>query len=241
MVSLKSILKVCAPLLALSLASSAFADAPPYVRVRNISYAGSGCPAGSVAGNTSPDRQAFTLLFDSYIAEVGPGVPLSLKRRNCQLNIDLDFPSGWSYTIFTVDYRGYVALERGVKGTQQSSYYFQGQGRTATLKTIMNGPIDQNYQIRDTLGLDAMRRATGAQHQQPADSRQRACAARFGSPDDRLDRRRAQARLRHPVAALPLSGKSAGRTARPPSISRGAVFLRRSQNTVFFRNLRFFR
>jgi hypothetical protein len=155
MVSLKSILKVCAPLLALAVSSSAFAEAPPYVRVRNISYAGSGCPAGSVAGNTSPDRQAFTLLFDSYIAEVGPGIPLNQKRKNCQLNIDLDFPSGWSYTIFSVDYRGYVALERNVKGTQQSSYYFQGQGRTATLKTVMNGPIDQNYQIRDTLGLTA--------------------------------------------------------------------------------------
>jgi hypothetical protein len=155
MVSLKSILKVCAPLLALAVSGSAFADAPAYVRVRNISYAGSGCPAGSVAGNTSPDRQAFTLLFDQYIAEVGPGVPLNQKRKNCQINVDLDFPSGWSYTIFTVDYRGYVSLERNVKGTQQSSYYFQGQGRTATLKTLMNGPIDQNYQIRDTLGLSA--------------------------------------------------------------------------------------
>lgn len=156
MVSLKSILKVCAPLLALAVSGSAFADAPAYVRVRSLSYAGSGCPAGSVATNTSPDRQAFTVLFDQYIAEVGPGVPFNQKRKNCQLNVDLDFPGGWSYSIVTVDYRGYVALEQGVKGTQQSSYYFQGQGSTGTLKTPMFGPIDQNYQIRDTLGLQAL-------------------------------------------------------------------------------------
>jgi hypothetical protein len=136
-------------------ASSAFADAPDYVRVKTISFAGSGCPAGSVAGNVSPDRQAFTLLFDQYIAEAGPGVPFNQKRKNCQINLDLDFPSGWSYTIFTVDYRGYVSLERNVKATQQSSYYFQGQGKTATLKTILAGPTDRNFAIRDTLGLEA--------------------------------------------------------------------------------------
>jgi hypothetical protein len=136
-------------------ASAALADAPSYVRVKSISYAGSGCPAGTVATNVAQDRQAFTLLFDSYIAEVGPGVPFREKRKNCQINLDLDFPSGWSYSIFTVDYRGYASLERGVKATQQASYYFQGQGQTATLKTVLKGPLDQNFQIRDTLGLDA--------------------------------------------------------------------------------------
>ncbi len=156
MVSLKNLVKFGAPLLFATISSAAHADAPAYVRVRSISYAGSGCPAGSVAGNTSPDRQAFTLLFDQYVAEVGPGVPFNQKRKNCQINVDLDFPQGWSYSILTVDYRGYVALEGGVKGAQQSSYYFQGQGSTATLKTNMFGPIDQNYQIRDTLGLSAV-------------------------------------------------------------------------------------
>ncbi len=150
------ILKSGVALLFSTVAASAFADAPAYVRVRSISYAGSGCPAGSVASNTSPDRQAFTLLFDQYIAEVGPGVPFREKRKNCQVNLDLDFPQGWSYSIFSVDYRGYEALERGVKAAQQSSYYFQGQGSTAVLKTIMVGPTDQNFTIRDTLGLEAL-------------------------------------------------------------------------------------
>lgn len=131
-------------------------SSPSYVRVRSISYAGSGCPAGTVAGNIAPDRQAFTLLFDSYYAEVGPEVPFREKRKNCQLNIALDFPQGWSFTLFSVDYRGYASLERGVVGTQQSSYYFQGQSLTARLKTNYYGPLDKDYQIRDTLGVDAL-------------------------------------------------------------------------------------
>ena len=52
------------------LAASAFADAPDYVRVRSITSAGSGCPAGSVVQNISQDRQAFTLLFDSAVGRV---------------------------------------------------------------------------------------------------------------------------------------------------------------------------
>ncbi|TWW08152.1 hypothetical protein E3A20_27190 [Planctomyces bekefii] len=156
--SLKNLVKVGAPLLiaAATFAGAAQAQVPNYVRVRNISWAGSGCPAGSVAQNVSPDLQAFTLLFDSYIAQVGPGVPIVEKRKNCQLSVDLDFPQGWSYTIFTVDTRGYASLEPGVNGLQQSRYYFMGSAATGTLKTPLVGPVDRDYQIRDVLGLSAL-------------------------------------------------------------------------------------
>ena len=140
----------------MSAATSAYADVPNYVRMRSISYAGSGCPAGTVAQNIAQDLTAFTLLFDSYVAEVGPGVAFNQRRKNCQLNIDLDFPQGWSFSLFTVDYRGYASLQRGVTGLQQSAYYFAGSAQTATLRTPLRGPLDQNYQIRDTLGLSAL-------------------------------------------------------------------------------------
>ncbi len=151
----KHALKLLAALLPLTFASAALADAPGYVRIRNISYAGSGCPAGTVSQNVAPDLLAFTLLFDSYIAQIGPGVALSESRKNCQLLIDLDFPSGWSYTVFTADYRGYASLQSGVSGQQISSYYFQGQSQTARLGTNFSGPMTRDFQIRDTLGLNA--------------------------------------------------------------------------------------
>lgn len=154
--TLRNTIAVCTTMLLPLIAGSAFADAPDYVYVRSISYAGSGCPAGSVAQNVAPDLQAFTLLFDSYIAEAGPGVSAREKRKNCQINIDLAFPQGWSYSIFTVDYRGYVSLEPRTTAMQKSSYYFQGNRATANLQTTMKGPVDKDYQIRDTLGLSAM-------------------------------------------------------------------------------------
>lgn len=131
------------------------ADAPEYVRVRSISYAGSGCPAGSVALNISPDRRAFMLMFDQYVAEVGPGVPFNQRRKNCQINLDLDYPSGWSYAVRAMNHHGYVSLERGIRASQKVSLYFQGSAQTATLSSTLNGPLDQDYQIRDVLGLNS--------------------------------------------------------------------------------------
>ena len=140
--------------LALVPGMAAATSAPDYVRVRAITYAGSGCPAGSVAKNISPDKQAFTLLFDEYVAEAGPGVLLAAGRKNCAINIDLDFPQGWSFTIFDVDYRGYVLLDRNVTGTQKSSYYFQG-GTGPSLAATLYGPQNKDYHYRDTLLVTA--------------------------------------------------------------------------------------
>lgn len=136
--------------------ASALGEQPEYVRVRHISYAGSGCPNGSVAENLSQDGKAFTLLFDSYVAEIGPGIPLAEGRKNCAINVDLDFPAGWSFSILDVDYRGYAHVERGATAEQKTSYYFQGDLKTASLLTQMRGPVTKDYQIRDTLGLDAV-------------------------------------------------------------------------------------
>lgn len=145
-------------LCALAMGTSAFAAGPDLskVKVAGISYAGSGCPAGSVAQSLSADAKAFTLLFDSYVAEAGPGVALSNGRKNCQIAVDLRYPQGWSYTIFDVDYRGYAKLDPGTVGTQKTTYYFQGAASQASLQTNYSGPKDADYHIRDSLGINAL-------------------------------------------------------------------------------------
>ena len=132
------------------------ADPPAFATIRSLSWAGSGCPAGTVAGNLAPDLTAFTLLFDSYVAEIGPGLPLSLSRRNCQILVDLDSPQGWSYSVFDFDYRGFANIPSGVSGILESKYFFQGQSYTARLATTLRGPRNGDYQIRDSLPLDAV-------------------------------------------------------------------------------------
>ena len=129
---------------------------PNEVSINSLSFAGSGCPAGTVAGNISSDAQAFTLLFDSYVAEAGPGLSLSAGRKACQLLADIHFPQGWQYSIFAVDTRGYLNLDPGVQATQQTTFYFQGQMNSGVSKTDFFGPLSQDYASRDVLGIASL-------------------------------------------------------------------------------------
>jgi hypothetical protein len=131
----------------LASAPAAFADAPDpgTVFVRQINFAGTGCPAGSVAGSLSPDQQAFTLLFDSFVASAGPGVPITEGRKNCSLDVQIHYPAGWTFSLATVDYRGYGLLDAGVTGLQQATYFFQGELDQTTSSQSFSGEMDQDY------------------------------------------------------------------------------------------------
>jgi hypothetical protein len=78
---------------------SAAGPNPSQVYVQSISYGGSGCPQGTVGQSISDDRTTFTLIYDQYIASTGPGVPITESRKNCQLNVNLHVPQGWTFTI----------------------------------------------------------------------------------------------------------------------------------------------
>jgi len=129
-------------------------ELPPYVRIRNVSYAGSGCPAGTVYGNLGSLYRGLKIEFDGFVAEAGSGVPLSASRKNCQISISLDVPAGWSFAVASVEYKGYVSLSSSsLSAEQKSSYYFAGSAATASLSTSVRGPIARNYTIRDTLAI----------------------------------------------------------------------------------------
>jgi hypothetical protein len=128
---------------------------PSQIYLSSISYGGTGCPQGSVGSSFSNDRQSFTLIFDSFVASTGPGVPLPESRKNCQLNLNVHMPQGFSYSIATFDYRGYVQLPAGATAEQKSIYYFQGEAAQASAGTRFSGPVSKDYLSRDTLGVVA--------------------------------------------------------------------------------------
>src|SRR5512134_2701401 len=90
--------------LAVALGSAAVAHAAGPITVESLTYEGSGCPAGSVALNLSPDRTAFTLLFDAYVVEVGPETPKKERARECTVDAVLSAPPGWSWAIVGTDH-----------------------------------------------------------------------------------------------------------------------------------------
>jgi hypothetical protein len=129
-------------------------DAPQGVTLRALAFAGTGCPAGSVRGELPVEGHDLLLFYDSFAAEVGPDVPLSQSRKNCQLNLDFDYPSGWQYTVESVSYNGHVLLEDGLDALVGSSFYFQGSAATARAETTFTGPERREYQVTDTFETD---------------------------------------------------------------------------------------
>ncbi|KAJ3081142.1 hypothetical protein HK102_002550 [Quaeritorhiza haematococci] len=123
------------------------------ITYENLAYGGSGCPQGSVGLNFNEDRTAFTVLFDQYVASTGPTVPFAQSRRNCQLSMTVNVPQGYSYSIGTIDTRGFYQLDNGVNAEQKSILYFQGDLQQSTATTRWQGPATGDYSVRDTFDL----------------------------------------------------------------------------------------
>ena len=127
-------------------------DAPPAgsVTIRGVSYGGTGCPQGTMSSQISADRTVVTLIFDSYIASIGPGISVTEQRKNCQLNVDIKYPGGFQYSILSADYRGYAAIQKSVTGTLKSTYYFSGQTAQTSTEYKFEGPVNGDYLKHDT-------------------------------------------------------------------------------------------
>ncbi|MEU1621290.1 DUF4360 domain-containing protein [Streptomyces sp. NPDC005722] len=117
---------------------------------------GSGCPAGTAAVAVSPDNEAFTVTYSAYVAQVGVGSKPTDFRKNCQLNLNVHVPQGFTYAIAAADYRGFAHLERGASGVQKASYYFQGSPETSAISHTFRGALDDNWQSTDSVDVAAL-------------------------------------------------------------------------------------
>jgi len=129
---------------------------PSQVYIQAMTYGGSGCPQGSVGQSISDDRQTFTLIFDNYVASVGQGIAITESRKNCQLNIKMHFPQGWTFSLLSSDYRGYAQLDKGVNGLQKSTYYFAGQTNQVSTQANFPGPQSRDYLVHDVVGVSSL-------------------------------------------------------------------------------------
>jgi hypothetical protein len=121
-----------------------------------VTVNGSGCPAGTAAVAVSPDNTAFTVTYSEYLAQVGVGAKPTDFRKNCQLNVAVHVPQGFTYAIARADYRGFAALEQGASAVQRASYYFTGQSQTTYATHTYRGPLIDNWQASDEADIASM-------------------------------------------------------------------------------------
>ncbi|MGW2819855.1 DUF4360 domain-containing protein [Streptomyces sp. NPDC001443] len=131
--------------------SPVFDDPPPDKIVITVATVnGSGCPQGTTAVAVSEDNTAFTVTYSNYLAQAGGNSDPTAFRKNCQLNLVVHVPQGFTYAIASADYRGFAALESGASATQRASYYFQGSPATAYRSHPFSGPLNDNWEATDS-------------------------------------------------------------------------------------------
>src|SRR3954469_12899712 len=118
-----------------------------------VTVNGSGCPAGTAAIAVSPDNTAFTVTYSDYMALVGVGSTTTSWRKNCQLNIVVHVPQGFTYAVSQVDYRGFASLESGASAIERANYYFQGQSQTVYSSHTFAGPLGDDWQSTDEVQM----------------------------------------------------------------------------------------
>ncbi|MFI0977679.1 DUF4360 domain-containing protein [Streptomyces sp. NPDC021093] len=130
--------------------TSAITDPPPDKIVIEVATVnGSGCPQGTAAVAVSADNTAFTVTYSDYLAKAGGTSDPTDFRKNCQLNLVVHVPQGFTYAIASADYRGFASLQPGARSTQKASYYFQGSPNTASITHPFTGPFNDNWQATD--------------------------------------------------------------------------------------------
>ena len=118
--------------------ADAVAPDPTHAIIGAITYGGTGCPQGSVGKSISDDRETFTLIFDQYIASIGPVVPISDSRKDCQLVVRINAPVGFAFAVMHIDQRGFVQSDAGVVG------------RVLATAEVIDGNPGQSFQPPET-------------------------------------------------------------------------------------------
>lgn len=133
------------PLVPSAANASSTPDATPYVTVSLQAVNGTGCPPGSTSVIANDPGTAFTVLFSQFKVQGG-------DFKNCQAVVKVSVPTGWSYTIYEVDNRGFAQLEAGATGMLQSTAYFTGFAWTMKDTHTWNGPYIDSWQTTSLSG-----------------------------------------------------------------------------------------
>ncbi len=108
--------------------------------------AADGCAPGTSSTVTSPDGNATSVLFDDFSAAGGGTSGTARGSTTCNLSINVTQPEG--YSVFAVDYRGFVTVEDGQTATITTGK----PGEQKTIRYRIGGPTQEDVQAGERIG-----------------------------------------------------------------------------------------
>ncbi|KAH7069428.1 hypothetical protein FB567DRAFT_224114 [Paraphoma chrysanthemicola] len=114
----------------------------------DVDLDGGGCKPGEASVSIVRDNSALTIIFDNFEAADGPKAGSAKSRAFCRITIGVSSP-GYALDIDTVDFRGYVLLEKGVEASLVSRWKWvdkngvdlKGKGN---VQKIVQGPFNND-------------------------------------------------------------------------------------------------
>lgn len=114
-------------------------------------FNGSGCSSQTARATLSPNGQQISILFDSFIAEAGTNLFSSeVDQKNCDMNIPIRVPNGYSIALFSIDYRGYADLPGNSRLRFSAEYSIAGKSSRRYSKEFL-GPLADNYYFKNEI------------------------------------------------------------------------------------------
>lgn len=112
-----------------------------------VTFAGTGCAPGTAVAAISPDAEAVTLIYSTYLIQSG-------QQRNCTATMRINIPGGLSYSIISADYYGFKKLNAGTSATLWTSYRFAGGTAVSGTRSLAGatGAQGANWSTHDTTG-----------------------------------------------------------------------------------------
>ena len=110
---------------------------------------GSGCPAGTATAAMLADNTAFKISYTQYLAQDGGTSAPTDIRKNCQVNVLVHIPQGFTFAIARSDYWGKMHLESGATALERANYYFQGSSDSSYVDHGFTGPYDGTWRATD--------------------------------------------------------------------------------------------
>ncbi|KAL3952358.1 hypothetical protein ACCO45_012301 [Purpureocillium lilacinum] len=108
---------------------------PSKVKIRGVSLLGSGCPAGT--------------------ADTGPGTMAIDWRKNCKLTLNMEFDSGFQFSILDTDMIGFAEIPKGVKGQCSNVFSFTGGNPPVTYAINLVGKYSGNFDLHSSPGIES--------------------------------------------------------------------------------------
>jgi len=115
------------------------------VRVEKVTWAGTGCPPGSVVHDIGEDASVVSLSFSEYVAGTGTGMKATDARKNCNVRMTMSYPEGWSYTVASTILRGWAQIPKDCSANLGATYFFSGEKDDAFCQSTFKGPLAENY------------------------------------------------------------------------------------------------